>query len=310
MAVANGNDFSISRSVVSNGAYDTRDAVVPRQVRQKLVFPHEHSVSYIMFNNSGERLYTGGKGCINVWDTTASVSPASPKSQISCLGDSYIRSCKLTHDEQSMVVCGETKEIIVLDMNQSMPIVKRKMETNVDFHYALAMSQDSRYCFSCFSDGNVGMWDLESGQLVRKFAGHTDSVSCIDLGDNGRTLVTGSLDRTLRVWDWNSGREITRFQFPSKIYSLGVCPSKSNTVAVGLENSFVQVLSTDPSMATNYTLNLHESCVLSLKYAPSGDWFVTGGKDRYMNVWKSPYGPGIVRVSLVILFTLICMQYD
>lgn len=46
--------------------------------------------------------------------------------------------------------------------------IKKVMETqNVPFHYALTLSTDSKYCFSCFSDGSVGWWDLSSGTLIK-----------------------------------------------------------------------------------------------------------------------------------------------
>lgn len=104
-------------------------------------------------------------------------------------------------------------------------MITRVMETpDVPFHYALVLSDDSKYCFSCFSDGNVGMWSLSTGELVRKFTGHSDSVSCIDVSPDG-TIVTGSLDKTVRVWDWRSGTEINRFELPAQVFTLGVAPN-------------------------------------------------------------------------------------
>ena len=48
-----------------------------------------------------------------------------------------------------------------------------------------------------------------------------------------------------------------------------------------------------------YQLHLHESCVLSLKFAYSGKWFITTGKDNLLNAWRTPYGASIFQVSLV-----------
>lgn len=41
-----------------------------------------------------------------------------PIKELKCLKDNYIRACKLTQDEKTMVVCGETKEIIVWDLEK------------------------------------------------------------------------------------------------------------------------------------------------------------------------------------------------
>ncbi len=46
-----------------------------------------------------------------------------------------------------------------------------------------------------------------------------------------------------------------------------------------------------------YQLHLHESCVLSLKFAATGKWFVSTGKDNLLNAWRTPYGASIFQVT-------------
>ena len=45
-----------------------------------------------------------------------------------------------------------------------------------------------------------------------------------------------------------------------------------------------------------YQLHLHESCVLSLKFAHTGNWFITTGKDNLLNAWRPPYGANLFQV--------------
>merc|ERR1719245_2435617 len=59
----------------------------------------------------------------------------------------------------------------------------------------------------------------------------------------------------------------------------------------GMENSNVEVLHT--TQPDKYQLHLHESCVLSLKFANCGKWFVSTGKDNLLNAWRTPYGASI-----------------
>ncbi len=62
-----------------------------------------------------------------------------------------------------------------------------------------------------------------------------------------------------------------------------------------MENSNVEVLhATKPD---KYQLHLHESCVLSLKFAACGKWFVSTGKDNLLNAWRTPYGTSIFQVK-------------
>ena len=58
---------------------------------------------------------------------------------------------------------------------------------------------------------------------------------------------------------------------------------------------FSQVLHT--LKPDKYQLHLHESCVLSLKFAATGKWFVSTGKDNLLNAWRTPYGASIFQVT-------------
>lgn len=65
-------------------------------------------------------------------------------------------------------------------------------------------------------------------------------------------------------------------------------------LAVGMENSQVEVL--HAGKPDRYQLLLHESCVLALKFAASGKWFASTGKDNLLNAWRTPYGASIFQV--------------
>lgn len=57
---------------------------------------------------------------------------------------------------------------------------------------------------------------------------------------------------------------------------------------------YLQVL--HASKSDKYQLHLHESCVLSLRFATCGKWFVSTGKDNLLNAWRTPYGASIFQV--------------
>lgn len=62
-----------------------------------------------------------------------------------------------------------------------------------------------------------------------------------------------------------------------------------------MESSHVEVLHVNKP--DKYQLHLHDSCVLSLKFATSGKWFISTGKDNLLNAWRTPYGASIFQVS-------------
>ncbi|KAM8986887.1 transducin-like enhancer protein 1 isoform 1-T1 [Guaruba guarouba] len=263
---------------------------IPRHARQLHTLSHGEVVCAVTISNSTRHVYTGGKGCVKVWDV-GQPGTKTAVAQLDCLNrDNYIRSCKLLPDGRSLIVGGEASTLSIWDLAAPTPRIKAELTSSAPACYALAISPDAKVCFSCCSDGNIVVWDLQNQTLVRQFQGHTDGASCIDISNDGTKLWTGGLDNTVRCWDLREGRQLQQHDFSSQIFSLGYCPT-GEWLAVGMESSNVEILHvTKPD---KYQLHLHESCVLSLKFASCGKWFVSTGKDNLLNAWRTPYGASI-----------------
>ncbi|XP_037949604.1 protein groucho isoform X3 [Teleopsis dalmanni] len=263
---------------------------IPRHARQINTLSHGEVVCAVTISNPTKYVYTGGKGCVKVWDISQPGNK-NPVSQLDCLQrDNYIRSVKLLPDGRTLIVGGEASNLSIWDLASPTPRIKAELTSAAPACYALAISPDSKVCFSCCSDGNIAVWDLHNETLVRQFQGHTDGASCIDISPDGSRLWTGGLDNTVRSWDLREGRQLQQHDFSSQIFSLGYCPT-GDWLAVGMENSHVEVL--HASKPDKYQLHLHESCVLSLRFATCGKWFVSTGKDNLLNAWRTPYGASI-----------------
>lgn len=263
---------------------------IPRHARQINTLSHGEVVCAVTISNPTKYVYTGGKGCVKVWDISQP-GTKSPVSQLDCLQrDNYIRSVKLLPDARTLIVGGEASNLSIWDLATPTPRIKAELTSSAPACYALAISPDSKVCFSCCSDGNIAVWDLHNQTLVRQFQGHTDGASCIDISADGTKLWTGGLDNTVRSWDLREGRQLHQHDFTSQIFSLGYCPT-GEWLAVGMENSNVEVL--HAHKPDKYQLHLHESCVLSLRFAACGKWFVSTGKDNLLNAWRTPYGASI-----------------
>uniref|UniRef100_A0A1I8H8D1 TLE_N domain-containing protein n=1 Tax=Macrostomum lignano TaxID=282301 RepID=A0A1I8H8D1_9PLAT len=267
---------------------------VPRHAKQISSLPHGEVVCAVTISNPCRHVFTGGKGCVKVWDIGAG-SRAAPVHSLDCLQrDNYIRSVKLLQDGRTLIVGGEASTLTIWDLASPTPRVKGELASGAPACYALAVSPDSKLCFSCCSDGNIAVWDLHNQQLVRQFQGHTDGASCVDITPDGNRLWTGGLDNTVRCWELRESCELQKYDFSSQIFSLGYCPT-GDWLAVGMESSTVEVLNVNKP--EKYQLHLHDSCVLSLKFAACGRWFVSTGKDNLLNAWRTPYGASIFQTK-------------
>ena len=290
------------------------DPGVPKKAREVFSLDHGEVVCAVALSNPTRNIYTGGKGFVKVWSLDNSESNNeirapkvihTPVAELACLPpDAYVRSCKLFPGGKKLIVGGEVPPISVWDLGNGGPVKIGELEELATACYALAISADSKTCITCFNDGMIGLYDVHNLQLIGKFHGHTDGVSCVDISSDGNTLWTGGLDKSLKSWYFNPSKMVveqdyvTKTGFDSQIFSLGCCPT-GDYIALGMESSIIEVMSTNQAKPEKMQLKMHDSCVLALKFAASGKWFISTGKDKLLNLCGSPAinCPQIMKVS-------------
>ena len=121
---------------------------IPRTVRKINTLPHGDVVCAVTMSNPTKYVYTGGKGCVKVWDIGQPGGKV-PVSQLDCLTrDNYIRSIKLLPDGRTLVVGGEASTISIWDLAAPAPRRKGELNSSAPACYALALSHDTKLCSS------------------------------------------------------------------------------------------------------------------------------------------------------------------
>ncbi|KAF1769237.1 hypothetical protein GCK72_001052 [Caenorhabditis remanei] len=271
---------------------------IPTGLKKKMELNHGEVVCAATIARDNTRVYTGGKGCVKIWDVCESditgntVANRPSIATLDCLKENYIRSCKLFQDGKTLLIGGEASTVALWDLTTQMKTLD--LETDSQACYALALSPDEKLLFACLADGNILIYDIHNREKVHTLPGHQDGASCLDLSKDGTKLWSGGLDNSVRCWDLGQRKELAKHDFSSQVFSLGCCPN-DEWVAVGMENNNVEVLST--TMKEKYQLTQHESCVLSLKFAHSGKFFISTGKDNALNAWRTPYGASLFQLK-------------
>jgi guanine nucleotide-binding protein subunit beta-2-like 1 protein len=63
------------------------------------------------------------------------------------------------------------------------------------------ISSDGAYALSSSWDKTLRLWELSTGNTTRRFVGHTNDVLSVSFSADNRQIVSGSRDRTIKLWN-------------------------------------------------------------------------------------------------------------
>jgi hypothetical protein len=77
--------------------------------------------------------------------------------------------------------------------------------------HSAAFSPDSRYIVSGSTNNDIKIWEAESGRLVRTITGLLGYASALSYTTDGKRILAGAMDGTLRFYNADDGKEIAQF---------------------------------------------------------------------------------------------------
>ena len=137
-------------------------------------------------------------------------------------------------------------------------------------------------------DYNVCLWEVSSGHMQVQFKGHSDNVYSVAFSSDGQSILTGSKDNTVRLWDKSSGELMQFSGHTSGIYSAVFSPdgryvltASADTTARLWEVSSGQEL---------LQCKGHTSEVYCAVFSPDAQQVITSSNDETIRLWKTSSG--------------------
>ncbi|MBZ0296875.1 MAG: hypothetical protein K8L99_30215, partial [Anaerolineae bacterium] len=105
---------------------------------------------------------------------------------------------------------------------------------------SVAFNHDSTKVLTGGVDGTAILWDIETGEAVRVFAGHSDAVNSVAFNSDSSGIITGSADGTARVWNTATGETINILEgHTDSVSDAKFSPDDSHIVTGGMDNSLI-----------------------------------------------------------------------
>ncbi|CAK9805346.1 U3 small nucleolar RNA-associated protein 15 homolog [Anthophora plagiata] len=87
----------------------------------------------------------------------------------------------------------------------------------------------------------IKVWDaLAGGRLLAKITQHHKTVTCLKIASNGRRILSGSLDRHVKIYDSGTYKTVHSLDYPNSVLSIGIS-SNDETIVAGMVDGLISV---------------------------------------------------------------------
>jgi WD40 repeat protein len=136
-----------------------------------------------------------------------------------------------------------------------------------------------------FRPGEVQLWSLENGELLRSFPGHTANVWTVAVSPNGKWIASGGYNGRVLVHEVETGAQVAAFDKP-KGWVRTVCfAPDSSTLVAGAEDGSLQFWKTEGGFAELKTVKAHDAAVYQVAFSADGNTLGTASVDKTSKLW-------------------------
>ncbi|KAJ0972810.1 hypothetical protein J5N97_020769 [Dioscorea zingiberensis] len=309
----------------SEAGYENFVATTVPSMCKHTIHAHEGGCGSILFEHNSDKLYTGGQDrTVKIWDTKTGAQSGILRG---CLGS--ILDLAVTHDNSSVIAAsssnnlyvwevasgrirhtltGHTDKVCAVDTNK---ISNQNLVSTAYDHTIKIWNLQKGYCINtiisqsnCNSlsysidglticsghiDGNLRLWEGNSGKLISEVAAHSQAISSICVSRCGNLVLTSGRDNVHNLFDMRSLEVCATFRANgSRVasnWSRSCISADENYVAAGSADGSIYIWSRLKTDSLS-VLEGHSSPVLTCSWSGLGKTLASADKNGNLCIWS------------------------
>jgi WD40 repeat protein len=292
-----------SIAFVSTRKQPERGTVAQAKRRVQLEEDKRHTRGNVVYgldlSHEGNRVLLGGKQDLEVWDFDKD------ESQRFDFRGEWV---SLAPDGQTVALCGPLIKVALGDLKTGKSIRDLhigSMCTNVDF------SSDGKRLVCGTIDKQAIAFDVASGKRLSVFERHHAPITRVAFLPGGDEAASNGQDKSLRIWNVQTGQERLAIVHPEVPWGLAVSPD-GQLIATGTGGptegnpimqrildgqEYVIRLWDATSGQLVRELSGHTGVVYTLAFSPDGRTLASGGWDGLISLWDVAAGRQLAAVQ-------------
>ncbi|GAB4860566.1 autophagy protein 16, interacts with Atg12p-Atg5p [Ancistrocladus abbreviatus] len=299
------------------------ESAVPTNGKNR-IRAHDGGCASILFEYNTGKLITGGQDrTIKTWDTSTGLLS---RTLHGCLGS--VLDLTVTHDNKTVIAASSTNNLYVWEVSSgrirhtltghtdkvcAVDVSKISSRHVVSSAYdrtikvwdlqkgyctntimfpsncnSLCFGMDGRTICTGHVDGNLRLWDIQTGKLLSEVAAHSLAITSISLSRNGNMVLTSGRDNLHNLFDTRTlevcGTLRSSGTRVASNWSRSCLSADDNYVAAGSADGSVYIWSIQKSEIVS-TLKEHGASVLCCTWSGLGKPLATSDKNGVVCTW-------------------------